>query len=74
MKKIKKNRKKVGWHTDMIKPIEFKYPNIIIRLDDNEKFIHLGEGYYRTEWGNNNGSISKIPLHAFNKDKFKFLD
>ena len=49
------------------------YPKEIIRLDDNEKFIHLGEGYYRTEWANNNGSISKTPLSAFNQQKFKFI-
>lgn len=49
------------------------YPINIVRLDDNTKFIHLGEGYYRTEWGNNNGSISKTPLLAFDQNKFKFI-
>lgn len=49
------------------------YPKEIIRLDDEIKFIHLGQGLYRTEWGNNNGSISTTPLSAFNQLQFKFI-
>ena len=49
------------------------YPNKIIRKDDNEVFIHLGEGMYRTEWGNNNGSISETPFEAFDENLFEFI-
>lgn len=49
------------------------YPNIIIRKDDNVKFIHLGNGLYRTEWGHNNGSIGQTPLSAFDENNFKFI-
>lgn len=50
-----------------------KYPIKIIRKDDNEIFTHLGDGMYRTEWGNNNGSISETPLRAFNENYFEFI-
>lgn len=48
------------------------YPPRIIRKDDKEVFIHLGNGYYRTEWGHENGSISKTPFSSFPKEKFNF--
>ena len=47
-------------------------PIIIVRNDDKEKFIHLSNGMYRTEWGILNNSISKTPLEAFDKSKFTF--
>ena len=50
-----------------------EYPELIIRVDDSEEFIHLGEGKYRTKWGHENGSIAEIPLKAFSKDTFWFL-
>lgn len=49
-----------------------EYPILIIRNDDDEAFIHLGEGLYRTQWGIINNSISETPLEAFDKNKFKF--
>jgi hypothetical protein len=49
-----------------------EYPILIIRKDDNEEFIHLGNGLYRTKWGILNNSISKIPFKTFNSTKFKF--
>lgn len=49
-----------------------KYPIIIIRNDDKEEFIHLGNGNYKTKWGILNNSISTTPLKAFNKSKFTF--
>lgn len=49
-----------------------EYPILIVRLDDNEEFLHLGNGEYRTKWGVINGSISKTPLKAFSKSKFMF--
>lgn len=48
------------------------YPVLIIRKDDKQIFIHLGEGMYRTEWGIVNGSISEIPYKAFNEEEFSF--
>ena len=50
-----------------------EYPELIIRVDDSEEFIHLGEGKYKTKWGHENGSIAEIPLKAFGKDQFRFL-
>jgi hypothetical protein len=47
-------------------------PVIIVRNDDKEKFIHLSNGMYRTEWGILNNSISTTPLKAFDKSKFTF--
>ena len=47
-------------------------PVIIVRNDDKEKFIHLSNGMYRTEWGILNNSISTTPLEAFDKEKFTF--
>ena len=48
------------------------YPVLIVRIDDKEEFIHLGEGMYRTKWGIMNGSISETPLAAFDLERFKF--
>ncbi len=28
-----------------------KYPIVVIRKDDQEKFLHLGRGQYITLWG-----------------------
>lgn len=50
-----------------------EYPISIIRIDDNEPFIHLGEGKYRTKWGHENGSTAEIPFTAFAEKDFKFL-
>ena len=49
-----------------------KHPIVIERNDDKEEFIHLGKGMYRTLWGIKMGSISKIPLKAFEESKFTF--
>lgn len=49
-----------------------KYPVLIVRQDDNEEFIHIGKGLYRTLWGIKNGSIAKTPLDAFSKGSFTF--
>lgn len=49
------------------------YPIIIVRKDDKQNFIHLGEGYYRTLWGCLNNSISETPLIAFSKELFDFI-
>lgn len=49
-----------------------EYPILIIRNDDCEEFIHLGNGLYRTKWGVLNMSISKTPLSAFDETKFRF--
>ena len=51
---------------------ETKHPIIIVRNDDKEEFIHLGNGMYRTKWGILNNSISNTPLKAFDKSKFTF--
>ena len=51
---------------------KLEYPILIIRNDDKEEFIHLGEGLYRTKWGIVNNSIHKTPLEAFDKSKFTF--
>jgi hypothetical protein len=48
------------------------HPILIIRNDDNEEFIHLGEGLYRTKWGILNNSIAETPLNSFDKSKFTF--
>jgi hypothetical protein len=52
-----------------IKP---KYPIIIIRNDDNEIFVYLEKGMYRTLWGVLNNSISRTPFQAFNETQFTF--
>lgn len=49
-----------------------QYPILIIRDNDKEEFIHLGQGLYRTKWGVLNNSIHKTPLEAFDKSKFTF--
>jgi hypothetical protein len=48
------------------------YPILIIRKDDDEEFIHLGDGLYRTKWGLMNNSILQIPFESFDKVNFKF--
>jgi hypothetical protein len=48
------------------------YPILIVRNDDECKFIHLGNGNYRTDWGIINGSIAEIPFNSFDESKFKF--
>ena len=48
------------------------YPILIIRKDDNEEFIHLGDGLYRTKWGLMNNSILQIPFESFDEVNFKF--
>jgi hypothetical protein len=48
------------------------YPVLIVRNDDGEKFIHMGNGQYRTLWGVMNGSISLTPFEAFNPTNFTF--
>ena len=50
-----------------------QYPISIIRIDDDEPFIYLGDGKYRTKWGHENGSTAKIPFAAFDATKFKFI-
>lgn len=49
-----------------------KYPVLIIRKDDNEEFIHLGKGMYRTKWGIINNSISETSLDSFDNTRFIF--
>lgn len=49
-----------------------KYPVLIIRKDDNEEFIHLGKGMYRTKWGIINNSISETPFYSFDHTRFTF--
>jgi hypothetical protein len=49
-----------------------KYPILIIRKDDKEEFIHLGNGEYRTKWGIMAGSTSKTPFIYFDELLFTF--
>lgn len=46
------------------------YPNHIIRKDDNEVFLHVGNGYYGTVWGYANGSNDKKPFNVFDEEFF----
>ena len=48
------------------------YPALIIRNDDQQEFIQISKGVYRTKWGLMNNSIMSFPFSAFDDTKFTF--
>ena len=48
------------------------YPILIIRKDDKQEFIHLGNGNYRSKWAIMNGSIQETQFTSFDENKFIF--